>query len=129
MNLNPKHWHWKSIFAGSLASAFALGGLAALVLHSPLDSGNEAPSKQTKNIRATAHRKLKPQPPPEDIVVDVAIIGGGVAGLAAAKVLEEGGAPSWVILEGQGRLGGRARTLEPYITGLSANIDIGTYRP
>ena len=42
---------------------------------------------------------------------DVAIIGGGFAGLAAARVLAQHGA-SVVILEATERLGGRARTIE-----------------
>jgi monoamine oxidase len=41
---------------------------------------------------------------------DVAIVGGGVAGLAAMRVLEERGIRTWV-LEGRPRIGGRIHTL------------------
>ena len=45
-------------------------------------------------------------------VVQVAIIGGGVAGLMAARTLELAGITDWIILEGDEKVGGRARTEE-----------------
>ena len=48
--------------------------------------------------------------PSNDEVVDVAIVGGGVAGLSAARSLALGGLDNWVVLEGSERLGGRARS-------------------
>jgi monoamine oxidase len=58
---------------------------------------------------------------PDIVVTDVAVIGGGVAGISAAKALEEGGAPDWILIEAQNRLGGRTRTLQR----LGTKIDIG----
>ena len=43
--------------------------------------------------------------------VDVVVIGGGAAGLSAARTLAEGSA-SFVVLEARDRLGGRAHTVE-----------------
>jgi ribulose 1,5-bisphosphate synthetase/thiazole synthase len=40
----------------------------------------------------------------DDIVAKVAIIGGGVSGIIAAKTLEEGDVTDWTILEAAGRL-------------------------
>ena len=45
--------------------------------------------------------------------VDVAIIGAGAAGIAAARRLVEAGGVSVVVLEGRERAGGRAWTVEP----------------
>ncbi|XP_042858929.1 spermine oxidase-like, partial [Penaeus japonicus] len=43
--------------------------------------------------------------------VDVAIVGGGLAGLSAAKTLGDGGFSDFVLLEAQGHLGGRVYTV------------------
>jgi monoamine oxidase len=43
--------------------------------------------------------------------VEIIIIGGGLAGLAAAKVLEDQGV-SYLLLEGSERLGGRIHSVQ-----------------
>ncbi|QIB34158.1 flavin monoamine oxidase family protein [Ancylobacter pratisalsi] len=52
--------------------------------------------------------------------VDVAIVGGGAAGIAAARKIAESGR-SYVVLEAGPRLGGRARTVEA----LGMEVDLG----
>jgi len=52
--------------------------------------------------------------------VDVAIIGGGAAGIAAARQIAESGR-SYVVLEAAARLGGRART----VSALGLDVDLG----
>lgn len=52
--------------------------------------------------------------------VDIAIVGGGAAGIAAARMIAETGR-SYVLLEAGGKLGGRARTLKA----LGHDIDMG----
>ncbi len=47
---------------------------------------------------------------------DVAVVGGGLAGLRAARDLAEGGVPT-ILLEGRDRLGGRTYTVEYEPTG------------
>jgi monoamine oxidase len=54
--------------------------------------------------------------------VDVVVIGGGLAGLAAAERLVEAGA-SVTLLEARRRLGGRVYTEHP--AGLSSTVDLG----
>ncbi|HEY7611793.1 MAG TPA: NAD(P)/FAD-dependent oxidoreductase [Gemmatimonadales bacterium] len=54
--------------------------------------------------------------------MDVVVIGGGLAGLAAAERLADGGA-SVTLLEARDRLGGRVRTQHP--AGLGVPIDMG----
>ena len=43
--------------------------------------------------------------------VDVLILGGGIAGLAALKSLQERGIENYIILEGGDRLGGRIHSV------------------
>jgi len=47
-----------------------------------------------------------------EIVTQVAIIGGGVAGLHTAMQLELGGMSDWKIFEARNRLGGRVHSVE-----------------
>jgi monoamine oxidase len=54
--------------------------------------------------------------------VDVVVIGGGLAGLAAAERLVDAGA-SVTLLEGQGRLGGRVYT--EHLVGKGPPVDLG----
>src|SRR5262245_56350502 len=51
---------------------------------------------------------------------DVAVVGAGLAGLAAADMLKENG-KKFVVLEGSERLGGRVRTL----AGVDGYLDLG----
>ncbi len=52
--------------------------------------------------------------------VDVAVIGGGAAGIAAAKRLQQSGR-SYMLVEAQSRLGGRAYTVH----GHGFSLDLG----
>src|SRR3974377_687665 len=45
--------------------------------------------------------------------VDVAVIGAGAAGVAAARRLREAGAVSSLVLEARDRVGGRVHTIAP----------------
>ncbi|HUO68773.1 MAG TPA: FAD-dependent oxidoreductase, partial [Gammaproteobacteria bacterium] len=57
-----------------------------------------------------------------NLKAEVAIVGGGIAGLAAARVLARAGRSS-VVCEARGRLGGRIYTLRP--AGLTAPVELG----
>jgi hypothetical protein len=70
------------------------------------------PGAPVPTLRPTRSPTRRPptRSPSSDEVVDVAIVGGGVAGLSAARSLTLGGVNDWVVLEGQARVGGRARS-------------------
>lgn len=59
---------------------------------------------------------------PETNTHKVIIIGAGIAGLEAARHLQENGISDYVILEARDRIGGRAWTVQPW---KDINIDLG----
>ena len=64
----------------------------------------------------------KVQPADEEVTVDVAIVGGGIAGLSAALEAREAGA-SVIVLEKLGRLGGSSVTSGGYVYGTGSQMN------
>jgi monoamine oxidase len=75
----------------------------------PAPSGSTRPGKRFISVKSSMARAAMTGLPSE---VDVAVIGAGAAGIAAARRLVAAGGVSVLVLEGRERAGGRAWTIE-----------------
>ncbi|KAF8131276.1 amine oxidase [Mycena galopus ATCC 62051] len=76
---------------------------------------------------ATAGLTLAPPPPPPltENHKSILILGGGVAGIIAARTLHEQGIDDFLIVEARDELGGRLRSKQFGAEGRSATIELG----
>lgn len=101
-------WSRRTVIAGSVAGAAALGvGAIALAPHDDTIPGTLGGADFRRGHRL---RGGKFPTPSETVRTQVAIVGGGVAGLAAAWTLADAGMRDFRLLELEDRTGGNARS-------------------
>ncbi len=101
-------WSRRTVIAGSVAGAAALGaGAIALAPHDDAIPGTLGGADFRRGHRLRGGRFPEPT---ETMRTKVAIVGGGVAGLAAAWTLADAGMQDFRLLELEDRTGGNARS-------------------
>ena len=101
-------WSRRTVIAGSVAGAAALG--AGAIALAPRDETIPGTLSGADFRRGHRLRGGKFPEPSETVRTKVAIVGGGVAGLAAAWTLADAGVRDFRLLELEDRTGGNARS-------------------